>query len=200
MATPGKAQAIQELKERFDRATTVIMTEYRGLKAQEMLKLRRTLRQSGLEYKVVKNTLLRRAATGTYAEQAAHEVTGPVGVAFGYDDAAAAVKVLSERAGELEKLNIKWGCIDQAYFGAADIDTIAKLPDRHTMLSRVVATIHSPVTNLVFTLQSIPQRLVGTLQAYADKRMEDGGTRIEDEDRESQQLNPAIPDPQSEIA
>lgn len=172
MATPEKSQAIQELRARIDRASAVIMTEYRGLKAQEMLRLRRALRQSGLEYKVVKNTLLRRAASGTYAEKAANEVTGPIGVALGYDDPAAAVKALSERAGELEKLNIKWGCIDKQYFGAADIATLAKLPGRQDMLGRLVATIHSPVTNLVFTLQSIPQRLVGTLQAYADTRNE----------------------------
>ena len=63
MPTPQKAAAIAALRERIDRATAVIITEYSGLRAQDMNRLRRTLREAGLEYKVVKNTLLRRAAT-----------------------------------------------------------------------------------------------------------------------------------------
>ncbi len=170
MPTPQKSQAIDDLRDRIDRATAVLITEYRGLKAQDMHKLRRALREAGLEYKVVKNTLLRRAAAGTYAERAANDVSGPIGVVFAYGEAAAAAKLITEKAKELDKLNLKWGTIAGSYFVAEQIAEIAKLPGRQEMLGQVVATIHSPVTNLVSTLHSIPQRLLGVLQAYAEQQ------------------------------
>ena len=170
MTIADKERSVAELKEKIDRASAIILTEYRGLKAHDLNRLRRALRQAGLEYRVVKNTVLRRATEGTFAETAVKGVSGPTAILFGYEDSVTAARVITERANEFDALAVKCGLLDRQFCPATAIEAVAKLPGRQEMLGIVAATVRMPLTYLANTLHGVMTQLVGTLQAYLDKK------------------------------
>ena len=112
---------ISELQGKFEKAKGIVFTDYRGLNVEEMTALRSTLRSSAMEYKVIKNTLAKRAAEGTSIDAAKDLLSGPVGIAVGYDDPVLLVKKVLAYSKSNEKLQIKGGVVEGALCTPAQI-------------------------------------------------------------------------------
>ncbi len=166
MSREKKAQIIDSLQEIFSRCSIGILTDYRGLSAMEMTALRNSLREAGVEYRVVKNTLAQFAAQRAGKEGLPDFFEGPIGIAFGYDDIAEPAKAL---AGYIRMskvgLSIKGGFLSDRLLTSGEVMTLSTLPSREILLARVVGGIQSPITTLVSHLTTPMRGLVGVIQA-----------------------------------
>ncbi len=165
-----KAQAIEALKDRLARVKGLVLTGYKGMTVEEITELRESLRKDELEYKVVKNTLARIACEGTPAEPAKEYITGPIGMALGYADAAQVAKSTIEFAKKNEKFKVLGGVIDGAYCDAATIKKIAGLPSREVLLSMMAGTFNAPATKLAGLLNATVARLGYALSSLKDQK------------------------------
>ncbi|MFC1871354.1 50S ribosomal protein L10, partial [Chloroflexota bacterium] len=143
-----------------------ILTDYRGLSAQEMTGLRRTLRGSGISFKVVKNTLARFAAQRAGREELVALFEGPVAIAFGYGGIVEAPRVVTTYISTSKSnLALKGGFLSDRVLTLEEVRTIATLPTREVLLAKVVGGMQSPIYNLVNHLMAPMQGMVGMLQA-----------------------------------
>lgn len=163
-----KEALVAELREKLGTATAIVVTEYRGLKAGDLVTLRRDLRGSNVELRVVKNTLLRRASEGTPIHDLALQLKGPSAVAMAFGEATEAAKKLDESAKSLEKFNLRGGVIESMIVNGDQVAAIAKLPSKIELQAQVVGSFQGPLAGLVFTLQGVLSNFVGTLQAKID--------------------------------
>jgi ribosomal protein L10 len=164
-----KQALVAELHEKLASASTVVITEYRGLKAGDMVKLRQALRGSNVEVRVVKNSLLRRAAEGTPSEELVGDISGPTAVAIGFGEPAEAAKVLSDNARTFDKFNLQNGLVEKMVVSSEQLAAIAKLPGKDEMRAKAVGALQGPLAGLVFTLQGVLTQFAGTLQAKIEK-------------------------------
>ena len=165
-----KAQAVADLKAKFEKAAGLVLTEYKGMTVEEMTSLRDDLRSKGIEYKVVKNTLARIASQGTSIEAAKDEFKGPIGIAVGYDDAAVVAKAVLDFSKDNEKLKVMSGVIDGNYYGEADIKAVAKLPSRDVLLGTIAGTMNAPATKMVRLLNATVVQFAYALSALKEKK------------------------------
>jgi len=165
-----KKLLVEALHEDLGRAKVLIVTDYKGLNVAAMGDLRRKLRDAGVSYKVVKNTLLRRAAADTDVETILSSFTGPTGVAISYDDPVAPAKVLVEFAKDNPKMELRAGVMSGKAINAADIKALADLPSREVLLSQLLSVLNGVPTSLVRTLNAIPAKMVYVLQAISDQK------------------------------
>jgi len=165
MPAEKKEKAVKSLEEIFTRATIGVITDYRGLKTQELNELRRKLRENDAEYKVVKNSLAQIAARNTGMEHLENSFQGPVGVAFGYGDATKTVKAISDylRVSK-SSLTMKWGFMEERLLTDKELDTLAKLPSREILLAKVIGGMQSPVYGIVNVLAAPLRGLAQVLQ------------------------------------
>ncbi|MFC2066660.1 50S ribosomal protein L10 [Chloroflexota bacterium] len=166
MSREKKTQIIDELQEILSKSKIGILTDYRGLTAAQINSLRRKLRESGTQYRVVKNTLAQFAAQRAGRNELASLFEGPVAIAFGYDDMTEPAKTLVDyiRASRLE-LSIKSGFLSDSLLTSANVMTLATLPTREILISQVLAGMQGPITNLVSLLAAPIQGIMGALQA-----------------------------------
>ena len=161
-----KAQIIDSLQQVFSRCSIGILTNYRGLSAVAMTDLRRRLRESGIEYRVVKNTLARFAAERAGKEELVSFFEGPVAIAFGYGDITEPARLL---AGYIEtskvSMSIKGGFLPDRLLTSEDITTLSALPSREILLARVVGGVQSPISALVGYLTAPMMGIIGALQS-----------------------------------
>ncbi|MFO1464693.1 MAG: 50S ribosomal protein L10 [bacterium] len=165
-----KAQAVEELKVRFQKASVTLLAEYQGLTVSELTKLRQELRKNQSELKVVKNTLAGLAIQGTEMEPLTKLFTGPIAVVTTEKDPVAPAKVLVKFAKEFEKAKIKGGFLSGKTMGAAEIETLSKLPSREEMLAKLLGSMNAPAQNLVNVMSAMPRKLVTVLAAIRDKK------------------------------
>ena len=172
----GKKESfVTELRERLDRAPVVYLTDFTGLDVKSMTRLRRTLRDSGAEYVVVKNRLALRALEATDLPDVSGSLEGPTGMVFGYEDAVAATKALSDFASQHDKRPVfKLGIMDNRILQPEQIERIAKLPSREQLLSEVAGALQAPMTALAGALAGKVQEMAGLIDALREKR-EQGG-------------------------
>lgn len=164
-----KKEAIDELHEKFSRAKTAVITGYSGINVEQITELRSKLRQSKVEYRVVKNTLARRAAEGTGLEPLKDHFVGPVGIALGYDDVVAPAKVLFEFAKTQAKLELKVGVLDGKLLQQADIKALASLPSLNALRGKIVGLLQAPASRIVGVLAAPGGQIARVLKAKADK-------------------------------
>lgn len=165
-----KQRIVEELHDKFTRSKVLILTDYKGLNVEDMNALRSKLRESEIEYKVVKNTLLRRAAEGTDAEQIVDSFKGPSAVALSYEDPVAPAKVLTDFAKANDKLEIKIGAMEGKTLDAADIKSLSQLPSREVLLSQLLSVMVAVPTSFVTALSGVPRNLLNVLQAIKDQK------------------------------
>jgi len=165
-----KQRIVEELHDKFTRSKVLILTDYKGLNVEDMNALRSKLRESEIEYKVVKNTLLRRAAEGTDAEQIVDSFKGPSAVALSYEDPVAPAKVLTDFAKANDKLEIKIGAMEGKTLDAADIKSLSQLPSREVLLSQLLSVMAAVPTSFVTALSGVPRNLLNVLQAIKDQK------------------------------
>lgn len=170
MKLENKKQIVAQLKDRFAQAKLVVLTDYKGLNVAAMNDLRAKLREAGIDYQVVKNTLLRRAAQDTDAAALIDSFTGPSAIALSLDDPVAPAKVLTEFAKANEKLEIKAGVIDGKILDAASIKALASLPSREVLLAKLLSVMVAVPTGMVTVLNEIPAQFVRVLAAVRDQK------------------------------
>ncbi|MBI3607859.1 MAG: 50S ribosomal protein L10 [Nitrospirae bacterium] len=169
-----KAALIDDIHGRFAKAQVAVVAEYRGLGVEELRTLRTKLRSAGGEFKVVKNTLARKAAEDTGLADMRKYFDGPIGVALGYEDPAALAKAIKEFAGQQEKLKLRSAVLEGRLLDLAGLARVAALPSRQVLLGRLVGQMQAPVTGLVFSLQGIVRKYVATMGAVLAKRTAEG--------------------------
>ena len=150
-----KKQVVAELVEKLKSAQAGVLVDYRGLTVEEDTNLRRKLREAGVEYKVVKNTLTRFAANEVGLTGMDNELNGPTALAISVDDPVAPAKVIADFAKENECLKIKAGFLDGAVISLDEINKLAKTPSRDTLIAQIMGSLNAPVSNLVRTLQAL---------------------------------------------
>ncbi|MDI6870777.1 MAG: 50S ribosomal protein L10 [Bacillota bacterium] len=169
MARPEKEAAVAELKERLSSAQAVVLTDYRGLTVKKVTELRRRLRDSGVEYRVVKNTLTSRAAHEANLADLDQFLTGPTALAFSTADPVAPAKVLMDFARENKELAIKGGVLDGRVIGVDQIKALADLPPREVLLARVLGGMQAPLVGMASVLSGSLRSFVYALEAYRRK-------------------------------
>jgi large subunit ribosomal protein L10 len=175
MPTAAKVKQVEEIKERYAKASGVIFTEYRGLSVPALQKLRRSLASQGADYSVVKNTLFRRAA-GDDAEKFPEELTsGPTAVAFIYEDETATTKALFDFIKENKAFIVKGGFLDGKLYDGSQMEALSKLPPKEGLIAQVIGVIAAPLSNLVGVVQEIYAAPIRAIGAVADKAEASGG-------------------------
>ena len=161
-----KGSIIDRLQETFSECNIGILTDYRGLSTSEMTELRNKLRESGIEYRVVKNTMARFAAERAGNEELAGLFEGPVAIAFGYDEMTEPAKVLADyiRASK-SSLSIKGGFSGDKIFTSRDVMTLSTLPSREILIAKIIGGMQSPIYALVNCLTNPVRGVIGVLQA-----------------------------------
>ena len=166
-----KVEQVELLTEKLKKAKVAVLTDYRGLKVSQIQELRGKLRGGDVEYRVVKNTLARRAAEAAGYPALQADIKGPVAIAFGYDDdLGAPAKLINEfvRATRL-KLDVVGGLVEGRVFSPEQVKQLADLPSREVLIAQLMGTLQSPVAQLVGIMQTPLQQLMGVLNAYKTK-------------------------------
>lgn len=170
MKLDEKKTIVADLQDRFTRSKLAIVVDYQGLDVQAITDLRRQLRDAGVEFQVVKNTLLRRAAADTAVNNLAEFFIGPSAVALSFDDPVAPAKVLTEFAKKNEKLEIKAGIMDAKTLDPNAIKALSNLPSREELLAQVLSAMNAVPTGLVRVLNAVPQNFMNVLQAIKEQK------------------------------
>jgi large subunit ribosomal protein L10 len=168
----AKQQITEDLHNRFAKSAIIVLTDYKGLDVTSINDLRRKLRESDIEYQVVKNTLLVRAAEDTDVALIKDYFKGPSAVAISYDDPVAPAKVLTQFAKDNNKLEIKVGVLNGKVLDLQAIKALATLPSKEVMLAQLLSTINAVPTSLVRVLAEVPRSLVNVLTAIKDQKEE----------------------------
>ena len=170
MRLEAKQEITKDLHERFAKSAIIVVTDYKGLNVASMNDLRRKLRESDVEFQVVKNTLLVRAAEDTEVALIRDHFKGPSAVAISYDDPVAPAKVLTQFAKENDKLEIKVGVLNGKVLDVQAIKALASLPSREVLLAQFLSTLNAVPTSFVRALAEIPRSLVNVLTAIKDQK------------------------------
>jgi len=168
-AGPRKRATVGSLADEFGRATSAIVTDYRGLTVKQLEELRTQLRGQGIDYHVVKNTLARKAAREAGIGDLASVLSGPVGLALGFGELSVPAKALSDYHRVNRRLPLIAGFVEGQVLDARGVQTLAELPPRDVLLAQLAGTIQSPLTHLAGALASITGNLAATLDAYRAK-------------------------------
>ncbi len=167
-----KEAFVAELRERVERAPVMYLTDFTGLSVKEMTQLRRKLKGSGAEYVVVKNRLAKRVfSESEEIPDITENLTGPTGLVFGYEDAVAAAKALSDFARDHDrKPAFKLGVVDRQVLQPEQIDKLARLPSREQLLAQLAGAFEAPMAALASALGAKLQETVGLLDALKEER------------------------------
>ncbi len=168
-----KAEIIQEIQERIGRSRFNILADFTGLKVSEITRLRRQIHEADGELKVVKNTLLSRAAAGdTSLSPLMSHFVGPNAVTFGYGDPVALAKVLIKFAQERPQFKLKVGVLSGQVLSPQEVEALSKLPDREVLLAQFLGVLQGVPTALVTVLAGVIRGLLHVLAALKDKKAE----------------------------
>jgi large subunit ribosomal protein L10 len=164
-----KKQAIEELHGKFAKAKSAVITGYSGINVEQITELRSKLRKAQVEYRVVKNTLARKASEGTGIELLKDHFVGPVGIVLSYDDPVASAKVLYDFQKTQAKLEIKVGVMDGKLIKQSDIKILATLPSLNVLRGKLVGLLQAPATRIAGVLAAPGGQIARVLKARADK-------------------------------
>ncbi|MER1969010.1 50S ribosomal protein L10 [Castellaniella sp. GW247-6E4] len=164
-----KAVVIEEVAAEVAKAQSIIVAEYRGLDVASVTVLRKTARESGVYLRVLKNTLVRRAVSGTPFEGISAQLTGPLIYGISQDPVGAA-KVLADFAKSNDKLVIKSGALPNSLLDQDGVKALATMPSREELLSKLMGTMQAPIAQFVRTLNEVPTKFVRGLAAVRDQK------------------------------
>jgi large subunit ribosomal protein L10 len=152
-----KQQVIDEIADKIEKSNSLVVIDYIGITVAEADALRNKLRDANVDYKVYKNTLVKRAIAGTDSDQLSDILEGPSAFAFGYEDSTAPARALDAFIKEVKKMQFKAGIIDGVFYDAAGIGEIAKIPPRDELIAKFMGSIQSPLSKLVRTFAAIAE-------------------------------------------
>ena len=153
-----KKPIVEEIKEALNGAQAAVVVDYRGLTVEQDTALRKQLREAGVVYKVYKNTMINLAVKGTEFEALVPHLEGPTAIAISKDDATAPARILYNFAKTAEALELKAGVVDGTYYDNDGIKVIATIPSRNELLSKLLGSIQSPVTNFARVIKQIAEK------------------------------------------
>ena len=153
-----KAPIVEEIKANLEGAKSVVLVDYLGLTVEQDTNLRRAAREAGLIYKVYKNTMVKRAIEGTEFAEIAKDLEGPTAVAISKEDATAPARVVANFAKTAPKLEMKSGIVEGTYYDAEGIKAISQIPSREELLSRLLGSLQSPITNLARVINQVAEQ------------------------------------------
>ena len=165
MKRTEKEKVVEALHEKFSRAKAILITDFRGLNVSAMSELRRQLREASVEYRVVKNSLMTRAADGTDIALLKEHFIGPCAVALSYEDSVAPAKILMKFGQDNAALEVKVGVVEGQVVDLAGIKRLSKLPAREVLLSQLLSLMNAPSTGLVTVLSGVLRNFMGVLEA-----------------------------------
>ncbi|EGO8695528.1 50S ribosomal protein L10 [Enterococcus faecalis] len=157
-AIAKKETLVQAAAEKFESAASVVIVDYRGLTVEEVTNLRKQLRDAGVEIKVIKNSILSRAAKKVGLDGLDEVFTGPTAVAFSNDDVVAPAKIIDEFAKDAKALEIKGGVIEGKVSSVEQITALAKLPNREGLLSMLLSVLQAPVRNVAYAVKAVAEK------------------------------------------
>lgn len=164
-----KKAVVAEVSAQVAKAQAIVVAEYRGLEVGNMTELRRQARKSGVYLRVLKNTLARRAVSGTPFEKLSEQLTGPLIYGISPDPVATA-KLLDQFAKGNDKFVIRAGAMPNAVISAKDVKALASMPSRDELIAQLMGTMQAPIAQFARTLNEVPARFVRTLAAVRDKQ------------------------------
>jgi len=197
MPTQIKIDEVALLKEKLESAVSLVLADYRGLTANEMVELREKFTKEGLEYRVVKDTLARIAATEAGIEGLAEMLAGPISIALGYEDPAVAFKLSDEcRKTYAPRYDLKGGVFEGVLVAEGDVLRYARLPSREELLAKLAMLLSSPMRAMAFMLQAKIREVAVLLAEVAKKREQEPDRPVAEEPSET----PAADEPQADDA
>lgn len=167
-----KSGAVDALKDAIEAQRGTVVTSFRGVTVAEMTALRKKLREVNAEIRVVKNTLVRRAAEGTPFGDLSENFKGPTAIAFSHGDPVALAKAMKEYAAASPKITLKAGFFDGKVLSAKEVVALAEVPSREVLLSRLVGGMNYPITRLAQVLADGPRALVCVLESIRKQKPE----------------------------
>lgn len=170
MIKSEKEELIKELNEKFSKAQTAIVAEFSKLNVETVTKLRKKFRDGKVDYKVLKNTLARRAAKGTPVEVIAEDFVGPVAIAISYDDVVAPAKILVDFIKDLETIKVRSASVQGRRIDVEGVKALAKMPGLPELRAQLLGMLNQPAGKLVRTLAAPGAQLARVLQAHVDKQ------------------------------
>ena len=167
-----KQAIVAEVNETASKALSAVMADYRGVPVDEMTSLRKTAREAGIQVRVIRNTLAKKAFEGTEFECLNDAMLGPNILAFSLEDPGAGARLFKDFAKENEAFEVKVLSVGGKLLPAEKIDVLAKLPTRDQGLSLLMAVLQAPITKLTRTLNDVPARVTRVVAAVRDQKQE----------------------------
>jgi large subunit ribosomal protein L10 len=152
MVVQEKEAVVSEIRQKFETAKTVVLANYCGLNVAEVTELRKKMREAGIDYKVLKNTMTSRAAKAANIEGLDQYLSGPTALAFSYNEYVVPAKILAEFAKGHKNLELKAGILDGKVIDLESVKNLADLPSREVLLGKVAGMLQAPVRGLVTVL------------------------------------------------
>ncbi len=153
-----KQPIVEEISANLKDAQSIVLVDYRGLTVEQDTRLRKELREAGITYKVYKNTMMNFAFKGTDFEALSQYLEGPSAVAISDSDATAPARILCKFAKEASKLEVKGGMVEGIAYDAAGIADIAKIPSREELISKLLGSLQSPITNFARVMNQLAEK------------------------------------------
>jgi len=168
----GKVKVVEELHGVFSRAKSAVVANYQGIDAEGIAALRVHMRSRSVDFRVVKNTLARRAAKDTTLEILVEDFKGPVSILVGFDDVVAPAKALADfvKTGAAKSPKVICGVIEGKKVSSGEVRALAELPSREELISQMLSVFQGPTTDFAGVFSSLLRKLVGTLDAVREKK------------------------------
>lgn len=160
-AVETKKGIVAEITEKLQNSTAAVVVDYRGLKVEEVTELRRKFREAGVEYKVYKNTLMKRAAENAGMTDLVESLVGPNAVAFSYDDPVAPARIASDFAKAHKNLELRVGIVEGAFYNEDKLKELADVPSREVLIAKLLGSLKAPVSNFAYLIQAIADQKAG---------------------------------------
>ena len=172
MVNSVKVDAVKELHDVFSKAKSAVVANYQGIDAQGITALRVHMRSRSVDFRVVKNTLARRAVKDTSLEVLGEDFKGPVSILVGFEDVVAPAKALADfaKSGATKSPEIICGVVEGKKVSPEEVQALAKLPSREELISQMLSVFQGPTTNFAGVFSSLLRKLVGTLDAIREKK------------------------------
>jgi large subunit ribosomal protein L10 len=203
MPSTQKIERVAALKEQIEGSTALLLTEYRGLTVSEITELRKSLRDGGASFSVIKNTLMRRALEQTDAAELGSLFDGPSAVAFVHEDPVAAAKSVTAAAKKFPALVLKGGFVEGRLLGAEEARSLADLESREVMLSKLAGLMKGEMSRAAAVFQATQARFLSLLEAFKAKLPEQPAAEAPPEAEDKAEASPeaeaeAAPEPEAE--
>lgn len=153
-----KQVVVDEIATKLRESVCTVVADYRGLNVAQVTELRKQLRAAGVEFQVLKNTLVRRATESTDLSALDEVLSGPTAIAFGKSDVVAPAKILSEFAKKNDALQVKGGVVEGRVVGTEQIKALADLPSREGLLSMLLSVLQAPVRNFALAVKAVGEQ------------------------------------------